>query len=50
MDGLVQPCETLLEGAIRHCHHPVNFRLAKNGRLYLVKNMDAFMDPELVKI
>jgi hypothetical protein len=48
--GLVQPCETLMASAICHCRHLVNFHLARNDRLYLVKTMDGFMDHEPVKI
>jgi hypothetical protein len=44
--GLVQLSETLMAGAIRHCRHLVSFRLTQNGRLYLVKIMDGFMDHE----
>ena len=47
--GLAQPCETLEAGAIRHCRHLVNFCLAQNDSLYLVKAMDGFMDHEHVK-
>ncbi len=50
MGGLVQPGENLMAGAIRHCRHLVNFRLAQNDRLYIVKTMDVFMDHEHVKI
>ena len=48
--GLVQPSETLVAGAIRHCRHLVNFSLAHNDRFYLVKTMVGFMDHEHVKI
>jgi hypothetical protein len=48
--GLVKPSETLMTGAIRHYRHLVNFRLAQNDRLYLVKTMNGFMDHEPVKI
>ena len=47
---LVQPGETLMACAIRHCRHLVNFCLAQNDFLYLVKTMDGFMDHEPVKI
>jgi hypothetical protein len=39
-----------MTGAIRHWRHLVNFRLAQNDRLYLVKAMDGFMDHEFVII
>jgi len=48
--GLVQPGDTLTAAAIRHCHHVVNFRIKHNDRLYIAKELDAFMDHELVKI
>ena len=48
--GLVQPPETLTACDIRLCCHLLNFRLAQNDRLYLVKTMDGFMDHELFKI
>jgi len=48
--GLVQPGETLMAGAIHHCRHLVNFCLAPNDRLYLVKDLDGFMDHEPFKI
>ena len=31
--GLVQPSETLMASAIRHCRHVIIFRLAHNNRL-----------------
>jgi len=49
MGGLVQPNKTLMARAIRHCRHLVNVRLAQNDRLYLVNNMDGFVDHEHVK-
>ena len=47
--GLVQPGETLMTCAIRHCCHLVNFRPAHNDRLYLVKISDGFIDHEPIK-
>ena len=46
---LVQYGETLMAGVIRCCRHLVNLCLAQNDRLYLVKNMDGFMDHESFK-
>jgi len=48
--ALVQPGETLRTATIRHCRHVVNFRIEQNDRLYIAKEMDGFMDHELVKI
>ena len=49
MGGLVQPCETLMAGAIRYYRHLDNFRLVQNDRLYLVKTIDSCKDHEPVK-
>ena len=48
--GLAQPGETLTTAFIRHCRHLVNFRIEENDRLYKAKELDGFMDPELVKM
>ncbi len=47
---LVQPGETLIAAAIRHCRHLVNFRIEQNDRLYIAKKLDGFMDREPIKI
>jgi hypothetical protein len=48
--GLVQPGETLIAAAIRHCRHLVNCRIEQNDRLYIAKLMDGFMEHEPIKI
>jgi hypothetical protein len=48
--GAVEPNETLMAVAIRHCRRLVNFRLKPNQRLYLTKVVNGFIDHEPVKI
>jgi hypothetical protein len=47
---LVQLGETLTAATIRHCRHPVNFRIEQNNHLYIAKVLDGFMDHEQVKL
>jgi len=48
--GLVQPEETSPSATIRHGRHIVIFCNEHNDRLYIAKELNAFMDHELVKI
>ncbi len=48
--GLIEPNETLVGSAIRHCRHLVNYRVRPNDRLYLAKMLNGFMNHEPVKI
>jgi hypothetical protein len=48
--GLIDPNETLMAGAIRHCRRLVDFRLRPNHRLYLAKVINGFVNNEPVKI
>ena len=48
--GVVQPNETLMASAIRHCRRLVDFRLKPSHRLYLAKVMNGLVDHEPVKI
>ena len=46
----MQSGETLTTATIRHCLHLVNFCIGQNDRLYIVKELDGFMDHEPIKI
>jgi hypothetical protein len=48
--GLVEPNETWMTGAIRHCRRLVDFYLRPNHRLYLAKVINGFVNHEPVKI
>ena len=48
--GLVEPDETLMASAIRHCRHLVNYCVKPNDRLYLTKVLSGFINHEPVKI
>ncbi len=48
--GLVQPHETLMASAIRHCRHLVNVRFSWIDHLYMAKVLNGFMDHEPGKI
>jgi hypothetical protein len=48
--GLVEPNETLMAGAIRHCRRLVDFCLKPNHRLYLAKVINGLVNHEPVKI
>ncbi len=48
--GVVEPNETLMVGAIRHCRRMVDFRLKPSQRLYLTKVINGLIDHEPVKI
>ncbi len=48
--GLVEPDETLMGSAIRHCRHLVNHCVKPNDRLYLTKVLGDFMNHEPIKI
>ena len=48
--GAVEPNETLIAGAIRHCRRLVDFRLKPSQRLYLTKVINGLIDHEPVKI
>ena len=48
--GLVEPNETLMASAIRHCRHLVDFRIKPSHRLYLAKVINGLVDQEPVKI
>ncbi len=48
--GLVEPEETLMTNAIRHCRHLLNYFVKPNDRLYLTKVLSGFMNNEPVKI
>ena len=48
--GLVEPNETLVASAIRHCRRQVGFRLKPSHRLYLAKVNNGLVDQEPVKI
>jgi len=47
--GAVEPNETLMAGAIRHCRRLVDFRLKTSQRLYLTKVINGLIDHEPVK-
>ncbi len=47
---LVEPDETLMATASRHCRHLVNYCVKPNDRLYLTKVLSGFMNYERVKI
>ena len=42
--GAVEPNETLMAGAIRHCRRLVDFRLKPNQRSYLTKVINGLID------
>ena len=48
--GSVEPNETLMASAIRHCRRLVDFRLKPCHRLYLAKVINGLVDHEPVKI
>jgi hypothetical protein len=48
--GLVEPNETLMASAIRHCRRLVHFCLRPNHRLYLVKLINGLVNHKPVKI
>ena len=48
--GVVQPNETLMAGAIRHCRRMVDSRLKPNHCLYLAKVINGLVNHEPVKI
>ena len=48
--GLVEPDETLMASAIRHCRHLANYCVKPNDRLYLTKVLNGFINHEPVKI
>ena len=48
--GAVEPNETLITGAIRHCRRLVDFRLKTSHRVYLKKVFNGLIDHEPVKI
>ena len=48
--GAVEPNETLMAAAIRHCRRLVDFRLKPSQRLYLTKVINGLIDHEPVKI
>lgn len=48
--GTVEPNETLMAAAIRHCRRLVGFRLKPSQRLYLTKVINGLIDHEPVKI
>jgi hypothetical protein len=48
--GLVEPNETLMASAIRHCRRLVDFCLKPNHRLYLAKVINGLVNHEPVKI
>ena len=48
--GVVEPNETLMTNAIRHCRRLVDFRLKPNHRLYLAKVIHGKVNHEPVKI
>jgi hypothetical protein len=50
MGGLVEPNETLMTSAIRHCRRLVDFRLKPSRTLYLAKVINGLVDHEPVKI
>ena len=47
---LVEPNDTLMASAIRHCRRLVGFCLKPNHRLYLAKVIHGLVDHEPVKI
>jgi hypothetical protein len=47
--GLVEPDETLMAIAIRHCRHLANYCVKPNDRSYLTKVLSGFMNHEPVK-
>ena len=47
--GLVEPDETLMGSAIRHCHHLVNYCVKPNDLMYSTKVLSDFMNHEPVK-
>jgi hypothetical protein len=48
--GLLEPNETLMASAIRHCRRLVDFCLMPNHRLYLAKVINGLVNHEPVKI
>ena len=48
--GLVEPAETLMASAIRHCRRLVDFHLKPNHRLYLAKVINGLVNHEPVEI
>ena len=48
--GAIEPNETLMAGAIRHCRRLVDFRLKTSQRLYSSRVMNGLIDHEPVKM
>ena len=48
--GLVEPNESLMASAIRHCRRMVDFRLKPSHRLHLAKIISGLVDHDPVKI
>jgi hypothetical protein len=48
--GLVEPEETLMASAIRHCCHIMNYCVKPSDRLYLTKVLSGVINHETVKI